>query len=317
MTLARERHENNVFLGAGEIYLDLLDADGDRSGERYLGDSVSATIGITADEVTIQSGDGAVAQSLVQQQRSVARTLTIVLHDQSLENARLFFGGDAVAAAAAAAAEQYDRVTVRKGRWYQLGLSGQSFNGADKAAAGSVEGHARVSDKAGKLKLRKITNAGNFGNATLAQLKANAAVAGSGIGAALSETTDPDKATNDFQVDHELGRIYIEPGSANVVAANEAEAEIVVLYDAVAVADRKKVEVTSPGQITAAVRYLEDGDDAIGAKGRHIYARKCNIRPGGDFALKSRDTEQQATLIAAIVEPGGAHPVLLIDGVES
>ncbi|MCE2493600.1 MAG: hypothetical protein J4F40_13500 [Alphaproteobacteria bacterium] len=316
MTLARERHENNVFLGAGEIYLDLLDADGNRSGERYLGDSVSATIGITADEVTIQSGDGAVAQSLVQQQRSVTRTLTIVLHDQSLENARLFFGGDAVAAAAAAATEQYDRITVRKGRWYQLGLSGQSFNGADKAAAGSVEGHARISDTAGKLKLRKITNAENFGNATLAQLK-GAAAAGSGIGAALSETTDPDRATNDFQVDHERGRIYIEPGSTNIVAANEAQAEIVVLYDAVAVTDRKKVEVTSPGQTTAAVRYLEDGDDAIGAKGRHIYARKCNIRPGGDFALKSRDSEQQATLIASIVEPGGAHPVLLIDGVES
>ena len=44
MSAATDIHRNNVVIGSGELCLDLLDGDGNATGERYPGDSVGASL---------------------------------------------------------------------------------------------------------------------------------------------------------------------------------------------------------------------------------------------------------------------------------
>ncbi len=70
----------------------------------------------------------------------------------------------------------------------------------------------------------------------------------------------------------------------------------------------------SPSQITCALRYIED--DPAAGKGRHVYIRKCNLVPGGEAQLKSRDTEQQMAFTATVQLPGGGAAAMIVDGEE-
>ena len=88
MTVQREQHTNNVLIGAGEVYIKL---DGE-AAERYLGDAVSASLGLTTEEATVFSGSGPVAQELERVTRTVTRQFTVTLHDMSPENLALFTG---------------------------------------------------------------------------------------------------------------------------------------------------------------------------------------------------------------------------------
>ena len=102
MTTAREQQRDNIVIGAGEVYLDLVAAGGARAGERYLGDAVSATLGIVTEETTVFSGTGPVAQELSRVVRQIARQFTLTLHDISMENLQLFVIGETTPVGAAA-----------------------------------------------------------------------------------------------------------------------------------------------------------------------------------------------------------------------
>ena len=124
MTAARDTHRNNVVLGAGEVYVDLLDDDGDKTGERYLGDSPAATISVTSETTTVLSSDGPVARELVNRVRSVSRSVGFTLKDSSIANWALFLlGEDEAYADEDIAVADEEIAIVRRGRWYQLGVS--------------------------------------------------------------------------------------------------------------------------------------------------------------------------------------------------
>ncbi len=120
-------HKDNIVVGAGELYLELLDENGTGSGERYLGDALSASLTVSSDRVTVFSGSGAKARILVNTPRSIERSLTMTLHDVSLANLALYFG-------ATASQENTDQTTavndetyvVKKGLWYQIGKNATS-----------------------------------------------------------------------------------------------------------------------------------------------------------------------------------------------
>ena len=114
-----DKRTDNIVIGAGEVYLDLHEV-GAPTGERYLGDAVGAALEITTEETTVFSGSGPVAQELARIARSVTRTVTLTLHDISLENLALFTVG-AVRRLNAAAAVSSEPTVFRPGRWYQLG----------------------------------------------------------------------------------------------------------------------------------------------------------------------------------------------------
>jgi len=119
MSAATEKHTDNIVIGAGEIFLDLLDADDGATGERYLGDGVGASLTVTTERTQVFSGTGPVARKLADVVLSITRTLSITLHDMSHENIALFVGGSAIEEVADAAAEVTDeRLTVKQGHWY-------------------------------------------------------------------------------------------------------------------------------------------------------------------------------------------------------
>ena len=116
MSLAKTEHTNRTVVGAGELYV--IDADG---GERYLGDSDAATINVTTETITVEGGDGPVAETLARAATSVTRRMTMSLRDISADNLALFIMGVAEDDAQAATTVADEQISgVRTGVWYQL-----------------------------------------------------------------------------------------------------------------------------------------------------------------------------------------------------
>ena len=136
MTRTATRHTNNVIIGAGELYLDLFDAAGAKTGERYLGDAAGARLAITTEETTVFSGTGAVAQELERVIRQISREFGLTLRDISMENLALFVIGDL-----AAGKDVADEViTVEAAMSYQLGVSADNPAGYSRVSGVMVTG---------------------------------------------------------------------------------------------------------------------------------------------------------------------------------
>lgn len=288
MSAISNSHSDNILLGSGHLFIDVLSASGARTGERYLGDAVGATLAVESERVQVFSGSGPVARQLVNKVRSLTRRLSATLHDVSMENLALFVGaGDAVGAETDAAARiagaTAEALTVRRGRWYQLGVSEARPAGLravrDETATGKVAG------------------AHDAGAAALILTDA-AAVAAAGNTVA--------RATN-YAVDAASGRVYILPKAADIADGDT----VYVHYTPIAAPARPQVATpATPQDVRAAVRYIEE--TATG-RGRNLYAPLCSVAASGELALMSRESEQQIQIAAEILEPGGGKAALLID----
>jgi len=269
MAVARDEHTNNVVIGSGEFFIDLEDSAGKLTGERYVGDSVGGTLSSQTERVTVLSGDGPVAKTLLNKVRSKTHSLSIVLRDMSMENFALLMGVDAPtdSAAVAATAVTDEEHTVMQGRWYQLGRS-------DKKPFG-VPG-----------------------------------VAAAGLAVTNSDGSTTYTADTDYKVDADRGRLFIVVGGGIASAAAET---IKVDYTPVAAlaGATQDVAVTDIKDLRGAIVYLEDSEDG---EGRNIYARRCSISASGETALKSRDSEQQITVAAEVLDPGAGVPLIVVEG---
>ncbi len=297
MSAISDRHSDNILLGSGHLFIDVLGAAGARTGERYLGDAAGATLAVESERVQVFSGSGPVARQLVNKVRSLTRRLSATLHDVSMENLALFVGaGDAVGSETDAAARVGDAaaeaLTVRRGRWYQLGVSA-----ARPAGVRAV----RDATAAGK-------DAGHFDAGATAAIVTTAAAAPSAANTV---------SRSYYAVDAANGRIYIRESGGATEAGKAAAAlpanggTVYVHYTPVAEAARAQVATpATPQDVRAAVRYIEE--TATG-RGRNLYAPLCSVAASGELALMSRETEQQIQIAAEILEPGGGKAALLID----
>ena len=281
MTTVRDSHQNNIVIGAGEVYFDEEDSSGALTGERYLGDSLAATLGATVERTQIFRGDGAVGEPLADIVRSVERTIGFTLHDMSLENWDLFILGGgvsnsgAVAAARVAGGDAWG-FTAQKGRWYQIGATSANPSG-----------------------IGPVKNAG--GDAV--QITPNRAVVGGG-NAIIA-------AAANYDVDEDSGRIYIKPDAAGFADGTEYYIHYTP-KEGLPAGARRIARTGEIRQRRGAVRYIESPSTG---KGRNIYARRVVLAPAGEAALKARDTEQQLQFTGSIVAaPSGSHD-LVIDGV--
>ena len=267
MTTARSERNNNIVLGAGELFIDVYGDAGPTGGERYLGDGVSATLSVATERTTIQSGTGAVAQDVVDIVRSVSRTMGFAVRDSSIENWALFLIGEKPVAAAAQASEAALPVVgpCKAGLWYQIGAT--------------------------------ATNPGGVGEIT--PKSSNPVTKGASSSAASSAATEG----TDYELDPATGRIkalvdgYFKVTGAVVKATTQTKTS------------------ESVKQITCALRYVEV-NPATAGKGRNVYIRKCNLVPGGESALMSRDTEQQMAFTATVQEPDDDYPAITVNGEE-
>ena len=275
---ARELHEEVVQLGAGEIFIDIYENNALTGGERYLGDSPGATISVTTERTTIQSSDGAVARDLIDRIRSVSRVMGFTLQDASIANWALFLIGELETRTAVGAV---------------------SSDGAVGAATGLVPAKrwAPILDshgtEIGAIALKKAS--GEIADGAITK----SASASHGSPASASAGTD-------YEFDEKTGRIFnkLDQAQSFKVAMGQTAGRTVTRAKATAAAS----------ETICAIRYVED--EVEGVPGRNVFIRRTNLVPAGEAALKSRDTPQQFAFTATVLDPGGGHPAMTIDGVE-
>ena len=277
MSQAQNRHTNNTVIGAGECFIDVLKENESTKGERYLGDTTSGVLRIETEETTVVTGDGATPRTLARVVSNITRSFEVNLQDLSPENLALFVLGteseQADTATAVARTDAAAALEVKPGRWYQLGTSPSK-----PAGVGSVE-------KAG-FNVYSATSAGTTYTRT------------------TFHSDDRVDAVGDYTLDHEAGRLYIEPGKR--IAAGT----VYVAYTPVA-QTLKTVAASARKQLKAAFRYVED---AAQGRGNNYYAPVAIIRPGGDMALKDRTAAQSLTLNIEVLQPAnGALAPLYIN----
>lgn len=122
-TAAVTNHEDNIQVGAGHLYVDLLDADGGTQGERYLGDAAGMSLNGTETRLTVFSGSGAVARKLYDKVTERAFAGTITLRDIAVANLILLLQGEAGDYTDGSSAVNDEPITVRPGLHYQLGVT--------------------------------------------------------------------------------------------------------------------------------------------------------------------------------------------------
>ncbi len=290
MSVATETYENNIVIGSGEVYLDILDEAGAGTGERYLGDSVGASLSVATERVTVASGDGPAEVDLVDKVRSIERTLTLTLHDISGENLALFVGGAVgsspeVAATRVTGTAAYE-VRARRGRWYQIGASPYR-----PAGVGAVQDQTAEDKTAGAF------DAGS--KAVIVTTKAATPTSDNTLVRAESYTVDAAR-----------GRIFFYPGATGMDGANGTK--VYIHYAPVAQNAGSRLLIRArTDSVEASLRYIESADSGAG---RDYYAPRCTIAAGGELALKSREGEQQIQLAASILDPGDGRAALYVDG---
>ncbi len=96
MSLARRTHRDTLVFGAGALFVATLGADGAAEGERYLGDTLEATLSVEQERVTVRAGDGP-NRVLTDRVTRTTRTLSVRGHDLSFQNWELAIAGSLMA----------------------------------------------------------------------------------------------------------------------------------------------------------------------------------------------------------------------------
>lgn len=133
---------SNKVLGAGRIFLDVLGADGvTYDGERYLGDTPGFTVSIATDKVEDYTSDGALAEKDVNVTTKVTRTGKITCKNVDAANLALFVMGSAGSKTQAATPVADEAINgVKKGRFYQLGVTAGNPTGVRNVSVTAVTG---------------------------------------------------------------------------------------------------------------------------------------------------------------------------------
>lgn len=263
-------------VGAGWLFVALLDAAGKPQGERYVGSTTSLTLTIEEERQTFYDPDGERAVKVIDKITQRSFTATATLLDMSPENIALLLQGDTEAVdntgnAPRAASQSQDGVQLA--RWYQVG--------------------ADDDDPMGVFRLKKGSVSLKYGT--------KATVDGGG-------GTDGVAGT-DFEVDEEHGRIYVIGGG--IVAGNT----IKVSFTPDANVARIRAKTVTPARdVYAAIRYVETVSPgrniyirraALGSAGdmslkadrqeRQSFDLTMGIEePGGDLAAITFDGEAVA-----------------------
>ena len=180
MSLAREKHTDNIVIGAGELWISRLDSDDKQTGWEYMGDAIECSLEVQSERLPVYSGSGPIAQKLMDKAKSIDRTLSLTLHDMTARNLSMFIAGTTGTIPADTTAVEDEVIEdVVLGRWYQLGVTAARPMGVGGVDASSVT----VSD-------------------------------GSGSGGGVTNYT----AGTDYRVDADTGMIQILGGSISAEA---------------------------------------------------------------------------------------------------
>jgi hypothetical protein len=119
----------NYTLGRGKLFVDLFDADGNTTGEFYIGNTTSLTISGDEEVLPHYDSDEGIREQDDEAPLSSDVAISFTTDDIQPENLALFIKGEIVDLTTAAAADQTETLTVRRGRHYQLGTSATNPSG--------------------------------------------------------------------------------------------------------------------------------------------------------------------------------------------
>jgi len=115
--------QKNYTLGAGKLYFDRQDADGNPTGEFYIGNTTSLSYSTDEERVEHFSSDEASRDKDASIVLRSDDTISFTTDDIQPENLAMMFKGTIESLVQAPASAQTENVTVRNlGRWYQLGV---------------------------------------------------------------------------------------------------------------------------------------------------------------------------------------------------
>lgn len=119
--------DKNIVLGAGHLYFDELDSNGNLTGERYLAETNNFSNSVNADSLEAWSDDGAIAEKLLDQPTRITRDGKF--NAKSIDDflLGLFFIATQSSKTTSSGSKTATAVNagngVLQGRWYQLGVS--------------------------------------------------------------------------------------------------------------------------------------------------------------------------------------------------
>lgn len=122
--------EKNLVLGAGKLFFDRFDADGNKTGEFYIGNTTSLTYSTDEERQEHFSSDEAAREKDASIVTQSSATVGFTTDDIQPENMAMVFKGTAAALAVSADASTVENITVKRGRWYQLGVDVANPTGA-------------------------------------------------------------------------------------------------------------------------------------------------------------------------------------------
>lgn len=111
----------NITLGAGYIYFDEEDANGNLTGEQYVAETPGFALSISTEKTEVDDSDNPVAQTLVSVTKKIARAGTLSTRNMDDAAFSRFVQGDVLTVTQAATPVLNEPLTVKQGRYYQLG----------------------------------------------------------------------------------------------------------------------------------------------------------------------------------------------------
>lgn len=247
-------YEPNYVVGRGRVYFDKFKkgSNNSESGELYFGNSPEFTL--TTDSETLDHYSS--ESGLREMDASVLLELTqggnLTVDEINADNLALFFLGQKTTVTQTQATDRKETFNlIQKGRYYQLGADDVTPSG--------------------------VRNVTNF------QIVTAAAGTSISIGSGDISTipgTSP-LPQDQWELDTESGRLYIEPDAADVPGAGLVAA---VQYDVDA--QSRTMVIGKSDMIYGALRFISD--NPVGDN-KDYYFPKVALQPDGDYALKGDD----------------------------
>jgi hypothetical protein len=135
-------HTNSYVFGRGRLYVDLFDSNGNRTGERFLGNCPGFTINVESEQFEHFSSTAGIRTKDLSVTMSVTLNAQIQCDDVSAENLALFLAGSASTITQTATPVTNEAITVSKGYEYQLGMTSSNPVGVQNVSAVAVTNSA-------------------------------------------------------------------------------------------------------------------------------------------------------------------------------
>ena len=176
--------EQNLVLGAGKLFFDRWDADGNPTGEFYIGNTTSLTYSVNEDKLEHYSSDTAARERDASVVTRSTATVGFTTDDIQPENLAMMFKGSKTTLTEAGSTAATSTFNGFKGRWFQLGVDDDNPSG--------VRGITFTSLKKG---VAVIATTEYVVDATLGRVFLNEDAAGFTDGDALEATFDVEAST--------------------------------------------------------------------------------------------------------------------------